>query len=243
MNRSAIIFSTFVTIVITSILLLSILAIILCYWGDVNAFKDSISIVVGIFGGLTTLGAAIIASYLFNDWRHQQKHQNAARLGEIALKSYKNYEKELERFFHEISITQDELTYYCDELTDENEDYFDASTDENEDYFDKLRDLASLVQDLFYDFHDDFVMYLYVAFPQDENQKLILPTEVDYYLKSLSEKMPDLFELLSKLDETESFHFNLCVINKISQTELENETESFFTIIRDTILKPLKLEE
>ncbi|QKQ69945.1 hypothetical protein [Acinetobacter sp. 10FS3-1] len=34
-----------------------------------DSFKDALSFAGGIFGGLATFGAAIIAAYLFNDWR------------------------------------------------------------------------------------------------------------------------------------------------------------------------------
>ncbi len=88
MNKTAIIFSILVTVIITSILILSILFIILFYWGDVNALKDSMSIVSSLFGGLTTLGAAVVAATLFDDWRIIH---NKNSLKELALEVHKTY--------------------------------------------------------------------------------------------------------------------------------------------------------
>lgn len=71
MNKSVVIFSITVAAIILTFLLFSILAILFKYWGDTTSVKDSLSIISGIFGGITTLGAAIVAAYLFNDWKVQ----------------------------------------------------------------------------------------------------------------------------------------------------------------------------
>lgn len=107
MNKSAIIFSTFVAIIIISILVLSTVAIILSYWGDVNAFKDSMNIIVGIFGGLTTLGAAIIAAYLFNDWRDQHNKQVQNSLALQVFSAFSIFEKNLREFSLYLSHLED----------------------------------------------------------------------------------------------------------------------------------------
>lgn len=38
-----------------------------------ESFKDALVVAVGLFGGLATFGAAVIAAHLFNDWRDQEK--------------------------------------------------------------------------------------------------------------------------------------------------------------------------
>lgn len=38
-----------------------------------DSFKDALSFTGSLFGGLATFGAAIIAAYLFNDWKDQEK--------------------------------------------------------------------------------------------------------------------------------------------------------------------------
>lgn len=55
-----------------------------------NSFKDALGFASNLFGGLATLGAAIIAAYLFNDWREQHNKQIINTFG---LKVYEKYLK------------------------------------------------------------------------------------------------------------------------------------------------------
>ena len=71
MRVKPVVFSVGVAILIVVILVFSIFGILYFYWGDTTAVKDSLSTIAGFFGGFATLGAAIIAAYLFNDWRDQ----------------------------------------------------------------------------------------------------------------------------------------------------------------------------
>lgn len=41
-----------------------------------DSLKDALSFTASIFSGLTTLGASIVATYLFNDWRTERKYLN-----------------------------------------------------------------------------------------------------------------------------------------------------------------------
>ncbi|MEX5443407.1 hypothetical protein WCE14_08570 [Acinetobacter schindleri] len=40
-----------------------------------NSFKDALGFAGGLFGGLATFGAAIVAAHLFNDWKTQHNAQ------------------------------------------------------------------------------------------------------------------------------------------------------------------------
>lgn len=53
----------------------SIFWILYSYWGDASAVKDSLSTAGSFFGGFATLGAAIVAAYLFNGWIDQHNKQ------------------------------------------------------------------------------------------------------------------------------------------------------------------------
>lgn len=70
-----IIFSIAVAVIISIFLIISIFCILYFYWGNSSAVKDSISTVGSIFGGFATLGAAIIAAYLFTDWKVIENHK------------------------------------------------------------------------------------------------------------------------------------------------------------------------
>ena len=73
MNKNVVVFSMAVAAIIFTFFIFSIFAILFAYWGNSEAVKDSLSTISGIFGGITTIGAAIIAAYLFNDWRIQER--------------------------------------------------------------------------------------------------------------------------------------------------------------------------
>lgn len=74
--------------IIVLLLIFSIFAILYFYWGDLKAIQDSLSTTGSIFGAISTLGAAAVAAYLFNDWKEQQRHQNLLHFG---LEVYSNF--------------------------------------------------------------------------------------------------------------------------------------------------------
>lgn len=53
-----------------------------------DSFRDALSFAGGLFGGLATFGAAIIAAYLFNDWRSQHNKQVK---NEFSLRVYHSF--------------------------------------------------------------------------------------------------------------------------------------------------------
>ncbi|MFK7254086.1 hypothetical protein ABBZ21_09400 [Acinetobacter baumannii] len=79
MNKRVVIFSCSVAAIIFTFLLFSIIGFLFFYWGDHAAVKDSLATVAGIFGGITTIAASVIAAYLFNDWKEQHNLQILAK--------------------------------------------------------------------------------------------------------------------------------------------------------------------
>lgn len=73
MNKNVVVYSISVSVILLAILIWSFFGILFKYWGDVTAIKDSLSTISGVFGGLTTLEAAVIAAHLFNDWRELER--------------------------------------------------------------------------------------------------------------------------------------------------------------------------
>lgn len=55
-----------------------------------ESFKDALGFSGGLFGGLTTFGAAIIAAYLFNDWRDQHNKTILANEAKEIFKKLSN---------------------------------------------------------------------------------------------------------------------------------------------------------
>lgn len=105
MNKNVVVYSIFVSVILLAILTWSIFGIFFKYWGDISAIKDSLSAVSGIFGGLATLGAAVIAAHLFNDWRDQH---NKSVSNEYAKKVLESYDK-LSNSILEFELKKDEL--------------------------------------------------------------------------------------------------------------------------------------
>ncbi|EHU1490315.1 hypothetical protein A1Z75_RS08470 [Acinetobacter baumannii] len=95
MNKNVIVFSIVVVCIITFLLIFSLFWILFFSWGDVSSAKDSLSIVSGIFGGVTTLSAAVIAAYLFNDWKDQKKYEIVSTL---AIETHREYTYAKDKF-------------------------------------------------------------------------------------------------------------------------------------------------
>lgn len=58
-----------------------------------ESFKDSLGFAVGIFSGLATFGAAIIAAHLFNDWREAEDHKRGLELSDKLVKDLTSIHK------------------------------------------------------------------------------------------------------------------------------------------------------
>lgn len=95
MKSNAVAFSVFVAVIISVFLVFSIFGILYFYWGDVSAVKDSFSTVAGFFGGFATLGAAVIAGYLFNGWKDQHNKNIDAQMCMKTFDLFQSFEFEL----------------------------------------------------------------------------------------------------------------------------------------------------
>lgn len=88
MKKYPIAFSISVSVILSALTGGLILYFIFKNWGDITAVKDSLSIISGIFGGLATLGAALIAANLFNDWRDQH---NKSVKNQFSIETYNKF--------------------------------------------------------------------------------------------------------------------------------------------------------
>lgn len=88
MKKYPVAFSISVSVILSVLTGGVILYFIFKNWGDVTAVKDSLSIISGIFGGLATLGAAVIAANLFNDWRDQH---NKSVKNQFSIETYNKF--------------------------------------------------------------------------------------------------------------------------------------------------------
>lgn len=75
MNKSVTTISIIISGIIIFFLIFSILGILYFYWGDQKVVHDSLSIIGSIFSPIATLGTAVVAAYLFNDWKASANYQ------------------------------------------------------------------------------------------------------------------------------------------------------------------------
>ncbi|MDC4627471.1 hypothetical protein OHV62_14980 [Acinetobacter baumannii] len=125
MNKNVVAYSISISVILLVILIWSILGILFKYWGDVTAIKDSLSTISGIFGGLTTLGAAIIAANLFNDWRDQHNKSVSNEYAKKVLESYDRLSNSILNFQLEQNDLEAELFPFLVGLQLENTIYVD----------------------------------------------------------------------------------------------------------------------
>lgn len=70
---------------------ISILFLAIIFWiffqysGSASSGKDTLNTLGSYFGGITTLGAAIVAGYLFNDWRDNENFKRTQYLYDNCL--------------------------------------------------------------------------------------------------------------------------------------------------------------
>ncbi len=55
-----------------------------------DSFKDALGFASGLFGGLATFGAAVVAAHLFNDWKEQHNKMILANEAKTAFKKLSN---------------------------------------------------------------------------------------------------------------------------------------------------------
>lgn len=73
MKIKPIAFSFAVSIILSFVFLMAIFWIVYVYSGDLTAIKDALNTTGSYFGGIATLAAAVVAAYLFSDWRVEKR--------------------------------------------------------------------------------------------------------------------------------------------------------------------------
>ena len=231
MNKSALAISIMIIGLILIFLLFSIFGILYFYWVNVKAVQDSLSTTGSIFSAIATLGAASVAAYLFNDWKKQQRYQNSIEFGKIALDSFKKYDNSFDNLV-------DKLIIECSSLETESSYFIDEET------LDYLTELSEETYNLFYSFHDDFIEHLYVRYPLDHNNKLIIDSSVNEKIEKWEADInyvhKKIIELISEKRKNE---FNLLILKELTESPWDDITGDIYPVIRDIILRPLKLED
>ncbi|MCH7394164.1 hypothetical protein MMP66_07705 [Acinetobacter dispersus] len=89
--------------VISFSLIFCVFLILYIYWGDENSVQNSISTTGSLFGALATLGAAIVAILLFNDWKEQHNKQVQNNLALQVFDAFSVFERNIREFSLNVS--------------------------------------------------------------------------------------------------------------------------------------------
>ena len=184
--------------------------------------KEALSITASFFGGFATLTAAYIASRLFNDWKDQQRHQNALVFAQTTLQSYKTFKISLE-------LLEDEVILLNEFLQDN-----DLATDNNfiNEFYEKLTDEAYQMLTTFHYFHDDILDFWYVSISSFELGDILERWVDDIY---------NIHKEIHALNTENNISDNIKTVEKIL-LPIDNESDSYLNVVKDVILKPLRLE-
>lgn len=87
------------------VIAISILFLAVVFWmffqysGSNLAGKDGLSTLGGYFGGITTLGATVVAGYLFNDWKEQHNKEIEIQFISKVMESFNLFDLKITRMF------------------------------------------------------------------------------------------------------------------------------------------------
>lgn len=208
-----------VGLIIISILFFSITWMFLHIQDPKNSFNQAMTLLVSFLGPLSTVFAALVATYLFNDWKDQQRHQNSLEFAKITLDSYKVFDRDFDDLL-------DELLHYL-ELLKISEVINDADAED-------LAKKAYKNLTLYHYFHDDFVNFWYVSKSE---------YDIDPLLNEWTEKVHSFFNKINNLPtEDEGFTKQQIVLEELTSDSFNKIPSSFYKHISKIILKPLRLE-
>ncbi|MCU4709924.1 hypothetical protein [Acinetobacter pittii] len=72
-----------------------------------NPLKEAWSLTIGILSALTTIGAAIIAAYLFNDWKVQHNKSMEVQLALIMIEKFEFFDEQISMLYGQIATPYD----------------------------------------------------------------------------------------------------------------------------------------
>lgn len=151
---------------VVSIIFISIIFFFFTYWlysynNIATPLKEAWSLTISMLSALATIGAAVIAASLFNDWKEQQRHQNLLHFGLEVYSNFKPFDDLFKKTIEELLIFNLLLSKACEEneIGAINKIIDDSNvTSQNEKELDRY----------FSNFHDSFINYCIIT-NQEEN--------------------------------------------------------------------------
>lgn len=146
---SAVGFSIGIVIAISTFFIFAICGILYFYWGNSTVVNDSLSTAASFFGGFATLGAAIVAAYLYTDWKEPHNSNIEAQHKKEILGVLRNFEQIEEKYNRLVNDyikgelpTIGSLSFYFEKV-------------ELDLFYSNANNLLSLLDELFYMTHDN----------------------------------------------------------------------------------------
>ncbi|MGU3311835.1 hypothetical protein [Acinetobacter sp. M5A5_2a] len=72
-----------------------------------NPLKEAFTLTIGLISALTTIGAAIIAAYLFNDWKAQHNKSMEVQLALIMIEKFESFDEQITLLYGQIATPYD----------------------------------------------------------------------------------------------------------------------------------------
>ncbi|WP_407581132.1 hypothetical protein [Acinetobacter pittii] len=151
---------------VVSIIFISIIFFFFTYWlysynNIATPFKEAWSLTISMLSALATIGAAVIAASLFNDWKEQQRHQNLLHFGLEVYTNFKPFDDLFKKTVEELLVYNLLLNKACEE--------------KDQDEINKIIEDSNLISQnekeleyYFSNFHDSFINYCIITKQEDK---------------------------------------------------------------------------
>lgn len=217
-------FSFAVSLVISFLFLLITFWIFYSYSWSAEAAKDALSTTGSFYGAAATLGAAIIAAYLFNDWRDQHKAGFYAAECKEILNEYRAFIQCAQKL-KGIEIKLKDIMYPFEDKTKIKHASF-LTTQEKSKINDLSEDAIDIKDQLSSVFNNiNNTIYVLNQLKQDKN----LSDSTSLFLKSAATNLLPLFDYKAKPLQPYEMYKTLGIVN----TNLSNVIDSGKGLIAD----------
>jgi len=139
-----------------------------------NSSADDISAFGSILGACGAFFAAFVATYLFNDWKEQQRYQNTLQFGLDVYSNFKILDEKFTQIKNELILAQTQ--YESDVLSNK--------TNALEFFLDKSNEASKMNLEIlfvFSKFHESYVNYLIVTDQENKLEETLPDTSASIY--------------------------------------------------------------
>lgn len=176
-----------------------------------ESFKDALEFSGGLFGGLTTFGAAIVAAHLFNDWKYQHNKSVEKEIAWDVIQKFDIVDTHLAQFKNSFYLFKFKYNYLYemsgDECNNLNGDLqkilleLKGVTLELGSYLESLRKYSVVAENTYFEDHRNHVSKINSKLFALQNLKITFPTSIDDIENAIN-------EIISLVVQIESSNIN-----------------------------------